>query len=99
MSHQQPYLGKYPSQPNYGIINRAIALQPNPVKLEEMPAAHGREESSPWRGLPPLAAASAATPSHRPCVVAVCKGAGPISQPWRLRPAGAQATPTHGRET
>lgn len=47
----------------------------------------------------PLAAASAAMPSHKPCVVAVCKGAGPISQLWRLRPARAQAAPTHGRET
>lgn len=52
VSHRQEQGVKHPSHPNYSVINRAIALQPNPVKLEKTPAGPGREESSPWRGRP-----------------------------------------------
>lgn len=44
--------GKYPSGPNYTIINGCIALQPNAMKLERMPAGPGLEESGSWRRLP-----------------------------------------------
>lgn len=48
-----------------------------------------------------LAAASAVMPSHKPCVVEVCRGVGPIAQSWKLRPTrveAAPAAPNHGRE-
>lgn len=57
-----------------------------------MPAGPGQAESAPGEGAW-LAAASAGTPSHKPCVVAVRRGVGPISQPGKLRPARARASP------
>lgn len=84
--------GKYPSHPNYTIINGCIALQPNAMKLERMPAGLGLEESGSWRRLPawqrPLQACQATS-----LVWSLCRGVRPILQSWKLRLTRAQSTP------
>lgn len=84
--------GKYPSHPNYTIINGCIALQPNAMKLERMPAGPGLEESGSWRRLPawqrPLQSCQATS-----LVWSMCRGVRPISQSWKLRLTRAQSTP------
>lgn len=84
--------GKYPSHPNYTIINGCIALQLNAMKLERMPAGPGLEESGSWRRLPawqrPLQSCQATS-----LVWSLCRGVRPILQSWKLRLTRAQSTP------
>lgn len=91
MSHQEQHLGKYPSHPNYTIINGCIALQPNAMKLERTPAGPGLEESGSWRRLPawqqPLQSCQATSPVWSMCSVR------PILQLWKLRLTRARSTP------